>query len=137
MQESTVRCLLGMVGTDIHNNGIRALARFLRDNGVEVVYAGEHNTVSGLADAALSEDVDVVGISSSNAAYMDYIGEILAAMRAVGVGDVPLMVGGLIHHDDEAALRDAGVAAVFAAGSTYDEILAFVRACRRPRVASA
>ncbi len=124
---NTVRCLLGMLGTDVHSKGIRTLAQILRDAGIEVIYIGEHNSVEGMASAALDEDADIVGVSFSSAAYIEYTRELIEAMKRKGVGDVPVMLGGLIHPDDFAILREIGVAGIFGPGSQMADIIAFVR----------
>lgn len=119
----TIRCLLGMLGTDVHTKGIRTLAQLLRDRGVEVIYLGEHNTAEGMVNAMLAEDVDVVGLSFSTATYVHYTRRLLDTMRAAGLTDVPVMLGGLIHRDDEAELRSIGVKGIFGPGSTTDQIM--------------
>lgn len=122
-----VRCLLGMVGTDVHSKGIRTIAQILREAGVEVIYIGEHNTVDGMAQAAVDEDADIVGISFSSAAYVAYTQMLIDALKSRGVGDVPLMVGGLIHPDDVPTLTDMGVCGIFGPGSTTEQIVDFVK----------
>lgn len=121
-----VRCVLGMLGTDVHSKGIRTLARHFRDAGIEVVYLGEHNTPEGFASAVAAEDGHLVGLSFSTASYLHYVGELMKALSAAGLADVPVMVGGLIHADDEPVLRELGVAGVFGPGSTMESILEFV-----------
>lgn len=121
-----IRCLLAMLGTDVHTKGIRTLAQLLRDQGVEVIYLGEHNTAEGLIQALMTEDADVVGLSFSTATYLHYTRDLLDKMRAAGVGDVPVMLGGLIHPDDEPALREMGVRGLFGPGSTLPQIVAFL-----------
>jgi methylmalonyl-CoA mutase C-terminal domain/subunit len=121
-----VRCVLGMLGTDVHSKGIRTLARIFRDAGIEVIYLGEHNTCDGFAAAVASEDADLVGLSFSTASYLTYIREFMGAMSAAGLDDVPVMVGGLIHPEDEPEIRELGVAGIFGPGSTTEEILEFV-----------
>lgn len=123
-----VRCLLGMLGTDVHSKGIRTLAQLLRDHGVEVIYLGEHNTAEGMVNAILAEDVDVVGVSFSTSTYLHYTRDLLEKMRAARVDDVPLMLGGLIHRDDEEVLRSMGVKGIFGPGSTTEQIVAFLQA---------
>jgi methylmalonyl-CoA mutase, C-terminal domain len=123
---SRVRCVLGMLGTDVHSKGIRTLARHFRDAGMEVVYLGEHNTPGGFAAAVSAEDADIVGLSFSTASYLHYVEEFMTAMSSAGLLDVPVMVGGLIHTDDEPFLRELGVAGIFGPGSTTDAILEFV-----------
>jgi methylmalonyl-CoA mutase C-terminal domain/subunit len=103
------------------------LAQILRDAGIEVIYIGEHNSVEGMASAALDEDADIVGVSFSSAAYIEYTRELIEAMKRKGVGDVPVMLGGLIHPDDFAILREIGVAGIFGPGSQMADIIAFVR----------
>jgi methylmalonyl-CoA mutase C-terminal domain/subunit len=130
-QTPIVRCLLGMLGTDVHSKGIRTLAQVLRDAGIEVIYIGEHNSVEGMAQAVVDEDADIVGLSFSSAAYVEYTRQLIEAMRRRSVGEVPVMLGGIIHPDDHAELKAIGVAGVFGPGSRMDDIIAFVRAAGR------
>jgi methylmalonyl-CoA mutase C-terminal domain/subunit len=116
-----------MLGTDVHNKGIRTLAQLLRDLGVEVIYLGEHNTVGGVVNAILAEDADIVGLSYSTVTYLHYTRDLLEAMRNAGVGDVPVMLGGLIHPEDEAELKNMGVRGVFGPGSTTAQIVEFMQ----------
>jgi len=130
----TVRCLLGMLGTDVHSKGIRTLAQILRDAGIEVIYIGEHNTVEGMARAVVDEDADIVGVSFSSAAYIEYTRQLIAAMKRLGAGDVPVMLGGIIHPDDYGVLREIGVSGIFGPGSLMEDIIAFVRAKGRSNI---
>ncbi|SNR90894.1 methylmalonyl-CoA mutase, C-terminal domain [Haloechinothrix alba] len=130
---SDIRCVLGMLGVDVHSKGLRTLARLLRDRGVTIVYLGEHNSPDGMAHAVAVEDADVVGVSFSTSTYVPHTTALLAAMRRAGVADVPLMVGGLIHPDDEPTLLNAGVAAVFGPSSTTEEIMNFLTDLPRAR----
>jgi methylmalonyl-CoA mutase C-terminal domain/subunit len=126
-----VRCLLGMLGTDAHSKGIRMLAQILRDAGIEVIYIGEHNSGEGMASAAVDEDADIVGVSFSSAAYVEYTRLLIEALRAKDAGDIPVMLGGIIHPDDVEELRAIGVSGLFGAGSGMAEIIAFVRSAGR------
>jgi len=126
-KSGAIRCLLGMLGTDVHTKGIRTLAQLLRDRGVEVIYLGEHNTAEGMVSAILAEDVDVVGLSFSTATYVHYTRVLIEAMKAAGVDDVPVMLGGLIHRDDEDELKSIGVKGIFGPGSTTDGIMQFLQ----------
>ena len=128
MSQPKIRCLLAMLGTDVHSKGIRTLAQILRDHGVEVIYLGEHNTAEGVINAIIAEDADVVGLSYSTATYLHYTGELLRKMQAEGVGDVPVMLGGLIHPEDEPELREMGVQGIFGPGSTTQQIISFLAA---------
>lgn len=129
--DKKIRCLLGMLGTDVHTKGLRTLAQLLRDAGIEVIYLGEHNTVDGMVNAMIQEDVDVVGISFSIATYLHHTKQLVDAMKAKGVADIPVMVGGLIHPDDEPKLREIGVSGIFGPRSTTPEILDFIRSTVR------
>jgi methylmalonyl-CoA mutase, C-terminal domain len=122
----TVRCVLGMLGTDAHTKGIRTLSRIFRDAGIEVVYLGEHNTYEQFAASVAAEDADLAGVSFSTAGYVKHVAALMRAMADAGVADVPVMVGGLIHADDEPALRELGVAGIFGPGASTDSILEFV-----------
>lgn len=137
MTDTPIRCLLAMLGTDVHTKGIRTLAQLLRDQGVEVIYLGEHNTAEGLIQALIAEDADVVGLSFSTATYLHYTRDLLDKMRAAGVGDVPVMLGGLIHPDDEPALREMGVRGSFGPGSTLPQIVAFLEQATGKKLAGA
>jgi methylmalonyl-CoA mutase C-terminal domain/subunit len=121
-----IRCLLGMLGTDVHSKGIRTLAQLLRDLGIEVIYLGEHNTPEGFINAIIAEDVDAVGLSFSTATYLHYTRELLNKMREAGLGGVAVMVGGLIHPEDEAELRAMGVKGIFGPGSSTQQIVDFL-----------
>jgi len=124
-----------MLGADVHSKGIRTLARHFRDAGIEVVYLGEHNTAQGFTAAVAAEDADIVGLSFSTASYLHYVEEFMKTLTDAGLADVPVMVGGLIHSDDEPTLRDLGVSGIFGPGSTTEAILEFVRTSAGERVA--
>lgn len=119
----TVRTVLGMLGADVHNKGLRTLARRLRDRGVEVVYVGDHNTAERLAAAAVAEDADVVGVSFGLASYLAHCERLVAALCEIGADDIPIMVGGLVHREDVDALHRVGVDGVFVPGHTLDEVV--------------
>jgi methylmalonyl-CoA mutase C-terminal domain/subunit len=115
-----------MLGTDVHTKGIRTLAQLLRDLGIEVIYLGEHNTSEGFVNAIIAEDVDAVGLSFSTATYLHYTRDLLNKMHAAALDSVAVMVGGLIHPEDEAELRAIGVKGIFGPGSTTQQILDFL-----------
>src|SRR3546814_11514119 len=111
----TVRCLLGMLGTDVHSKGIRTLAQILRDAGIEVIYIGEHNSVEGMASAVVDEDADIVGVSFSSAAYVEYTRQLVEAVQRKEMGEVPVLLGGIIHTDDHEELTQIHVRCIFGA----------------------
>lgn len=132
---NTVRCLLGMLGTDVHSKGIRTLARLLDEaGGIEVDYIGEHNSIEGMANAVVESKADIVGVSFSSAAYVEYTRQLIEAMKEKGVGHVPLMLGGMIHPDDIAELKEMGVAGLFGAGSKTEDIISFVQNTGSPKI---
>lgn len=117
------RCVLGMVGSDKHNKGIRTIARIFRDHGLEVVYIGEHNTSQQLAAVAVHEDADFVGVSFSNGNYLARSAEIVGALREVGGEDIDVVLGGLIHIEDVPELNRLGVAEAFGPTASPADIL--------------
>lgn len=122
-----IRVGLGMLGLDVHTKGIRSLAVQLRDQGFEVIMFGEHLTPEQLAVGVVQEDVDVVGVSFSSAAYVKHCRNLIAELKRHGAEDVPVMVGGLIHADDHETLRDMGIRGIFGPGSELPAIVDFLR----------
>ena len=108
-----LRFLVGKPGLDGHSNGAEQIAVRARDAGFEVVYQGIRLTSAQIVAAAVAEDVHVVGLSILSGSHMVAVPEVLAGMRAAGMADVPLVVGGIIPDSDAAALIEQGVAAVF------------------------
>jgi methylmalonyl-CoA mutase, C-terminal domain len=117
--------LLAKPGLDGHDRGIKVVAMALRDAGAEVIYLGLRVTAAQIAAAAVAEDADIVGISSLSGAHLPIAEQLLAVMGEAGVG-APLVIGGTIPPDDEAALRRLGVAAVFGVGTPLPEVVAAV-----------
>ncbi len=108
-----LKILVGKPGLDGHSNGAEQIAVAARDAGMEVVYEGIRLTPAQIAASALQEGVHVVGLSILSGSHRELIPSVLAALREAGIGDVPVVVGGIIPVADEAALREAGVAAVY------------------------
>ena len=127
MIEERIRVLVAKPGLDGHDRGAKVIARALRDAGMEVVYTGLRQTPQMIAEAALQEDVDVVGISILSGAHMALVPQILELMSANEMGDVPVFVGGIIPDEDVAALNALGVAAVFGPGTSMSVIVEAVR----------
>ena len=118
-----IRVVLAKLGLDGHDRGIRVVARVLRDAGMEVIYTGLWQTAPQVARAVADEDVDVLGVSLLSGAHLTLVPKVLDAMRAQGVGDVPLVVGGIVPDSDVPRLQEAGVARVLGPGSTLQEIV--------------
>lgn len=122
-----IRVLVAKPGLDGHDRGAKVVARALRDAGMEVVYTGIRQTPEMIAEAALQEDVDVVGLSILSGAHMVLVPRVLAALREQGLGDVLVVVGGIVPEEDAAALQAQGVAAVFGPGTPTADIARFLR----------
>ena len=120
------RVVLAKLGFDGHDRGLKVVARILRDAGMEVIYLGLRQTPEGVAEVALQEDADVVGISTHNAGHLTLGPAMVAALRSAGLG-TPVVIGGIIPADDARALRRAGVAAVLGPGASAAEVVAGVR----------
>lgn len=107
-----IRVLVAKVGLDGHDRGVKIVARCLRDAGMDVIYTGLHRTPEEVAEAAVQEDVDVVGISILSGAHMTLIPRIVELLRAARADDILVVAGGVIPDEDVAALRARGVADV-------------------------
>lgn len=122
-----LRVLVAKPGLDGHDRGAKVVARGLRDAGMEVVYSGLHRTPEQIVRTALEEDVQVVGLSILSGAHLRLVPEVVEGLRREGLGDVLVIAGGIIPEDDVARLKECGVAAVFAPGTSVSEIVDFVR----------
>ena len=128
-----IRVLIAKPGLDGHDRGAKVVARALRDAGMEVVYTGLRQTPEMIADAALQEDVDVVGLSILSGAHLTLLPKICELLRAEDMGDVLVTAGGIIPEDDIPALEAAGVAQVFGPGTSIGQIADFMRENAQPR----
>ena len=117
------RVVIGMLGLDQHELGAVAVARILRDAGMEVVYAGRFNTPESIVQVALDEDADVIGISCHSWEYVEYMPEVMRLI-ADRSADVSIVLGGsVITPSDASRMKEQGVSAVFGAGASRDEII--------------
>jgi methylmalonyl-CoA mutase C-terminal domain/subunit len=108
----TIRVLLAKVGLDGHDRGVRVVARCLRDAGMDVIYTGLHRTPEEVVDAAVQEDVDVLGVSLLSGAHMTIFPRILKRLEQRGVDDIILVGGGVMPDEDAVALKGMGVAEI-------------------------
>ncbi|MBL8145523.1 MAG: cobalamin B12-binding domain-containing protein [Anaerolineae bacterium] len=122
-----VRVLIAKPGLDGHDRGAKVIARALRDAGMEVIYTGLRQTPDMIAEAALQEDVQVVGLSILSGAHLALVPRIREALDANGLQDVYLIVGGIIPEQDYESLREMGVAGIFGPGASTDSIASFIR----------
>ncbi len=121
-----IRVLVGKPGLDGHDRGARVIAYGLRDAGFEVIYTGLRQSPEQIVQAAIQEDVDVVGLSILSGAHLGLTGKVIELLREQGGGDIPVLVGGLIPDEDKPALRAMGVAGIFTAGTPIAEVAAFI-----------
>ncbi len=131
-----VRVLIAKPGLDGHDRGAKVLTRALRDAGMEVIYTGLHQTPQMVAEAALQEDVDAVGLSILSGAHMALFPRVMAELRQRGIADVPVYAGGIIPDEDMAQIRAWGIRAVFGPGATLDSIAALIAADAQARHAA-
>jgi methylmalonyl-CoA mutase C-terminal domain/subunit len=128
-----IRVLIAKPGLDGHDRGAKIIARALRDGGMEVIYTGLHQTPEMIAEAALQEDVDAVGLSILSGAHMALFPRIVEEMKKRGLDDVLIYAGGIIPDDDIPAIKAMGVAGVFGPGTPMEEAVRFVRDNVTPR----
>lgn len=128
-----LRILVAKPGLDGHDRGAKVVARALRDAGFEVVYTGLHQTPEMIANAALQEDVDAVGLSIMSGAHNTLFPAVIDALRAKGADDIVVFGGGIIPENDFTRLSAAGVKGVFTPGTTLESIVGWVRTNVHPR----
>jgi methylmalonyl-CoA mutase C-terminal domain/subunit len=123
-----IRVLVAKPGLDGHDRGAKVVALALRDAGFEVIYTGLHQTVEEIVEAAIQEDVDVIGLSILSGAHLPITTKLLTQLREAKMDDVLVLVGGNIPARDEAPLKALGVAGVFPSSSRFEAIAEFIRA---------
>ena len=127
MSEPKIRVLVAKPGLDGHDRGAKVIARALRDAGMEVIYTGLRQTPEMIAEAALQEDVDAVGLSILSGAHMALVPKIKELLVANGQEDVRIYLGGIIPYDDIPALQKLGVAGIYGPGSSTLTIIEDIR----------
>jgi methylmalonyl-CoA mutase C-terminal domain/subunit len=125
--EPKIRVLVAKPGLDGHDRGAKVIARALRDAGMEVIYTGLRQTPEMIVNAALQEDVQVIGLSILSGAHNAIVPRVMDLLKQNKMDDVLLIVGGIIPDQDIDALKKAGVAAIFQPGTSMDEIVKFIR----------
>lgn len=124
--QRTYRVVVAKPGLDGHDRGVKIIARALRDAGFEVIYTGLFQTPEQVAEAALQEDADAVGLSVLSGAHMTLFPRVVEQLRARGLGDVVVFGGGIIPDADVDDLAAAGVARVFTPGAPLDDITSWL-----------
>jgi methylmalonyl-CoA mutase C-terminal domain/subunit len=127
MTDRRIRVLVAKPGLDGHDRGAKIVARALRDAGMEVIYTGLRQTPEMIVSAALQEDVDAIGISILSGAHRTIVPRICELLRAEGLEDILLVVGGIVPDEDIPELKKAGVAEVFQPGASTVQIVDFIQ----------
>lgn len=122
-----IRVLTAKAGLDGHDRGAKVVSQALRDAGMEVIYSGLRQTPEKIAETAIQEDVQVVGLSSLSGAHMHLFPPIVELLREQGAGDILVVAGGVIPREDIAFLKEAGIAEIFTPGSTMDDIVKYIK----------
>ena len=125
-----MRVLVGKVGLDGHDRGVKLVTRALRDAGMEVVYTGLHQTPEQVVATAIQEDVQAIGLSLHSGAHNSLFPRVIELLKEQGAGDIVVFGGGIIPDDDVPRLKAAGVRALFRPGTPMDEIVEFLRGLR-------
>lgn len=125
--DQPIRVLVAKPGLDGHDRGAKVIARALRDAGMEVIYTGLRQTPEMIVNAALQEDVQVIGLSILSGAHNAIVPRVMDLLREKMMTDVVVVVGGIVPDDDAEQLKKAGVAAVFQPGSPLERIVEFIR----------
>jgi methylmalonyl-CoA mutase C-terminal domain/subunit len=125
--ERKIRVLLAKPGLDGHDRGAKVVAHALKDAGMEVIYTGLHQTVQSIAEQAVQEDVDVVGLSIMSGAHVPICRKLMGLLKEKGADDMLTVVGGVIPNRDIPVLQEIGVRGVFPGGTPFDEIIGFIR----------
>lgn len=132
MAEKKIRVLIAKPGLDGHDRGAKIIARALRDAGMEVIYTGLRQTPEMIVQAALQEDVQVVGLSILSGAHMSLVPRVLELMKEADLEDVRVFVGGIIPQEDAKTLLELGVSAVYGPGTPTTQVIDDIEAMLTP-----
>jgi methylmalonyl-CoA mutase C-terminal domain/subunit len=127
MTDRKIRVLVAKPGLDGHDRGAKVVARALRDAGMEVIYTGLRQTPEMIAEAALQEDVDVVGLSILSGAHMALAPRVLELLKANGQARVRVFIGGIVPDEDAPRLMEMGVSGIYGPGASTEDIIRDVR----------
>jgi len=122
-----IRVLIAKPGLDGHDRGAKIVARALRDAGMEVIYTGLHQTAEMIVEAAIQEDVDVIGLSLLSGAHMTLFKDVTTLLKKRDMGDIIVLGGGIIPEEDIPELKKSGLAGIFGPGTACDDIVKFIK----------
>jgi methylmalonyl-CoA mutase C-terminal domain/subunit len=126
-KEKKIRVLIAKPGLDSHDRGAKIVARALRDAGMEVIYTGLRQTPEQIAETALQEDVDVIGLSILSGAHMTLFPKVMQLLKKKGMTDVKVFAGGIIPEEDIPALKKAGIKEIFGPGTPTSTLIEYVK----------
>jgi len=132
MPDTKIRVLVAKPGLDGHDRGAKVIARALRDAGFEVIYTGLRQTPEMIAEAALQEDVQIIGLSVLSGAHMTLVPRIMELLKKQGQESVKVMIGGIIPDDDRPKLEALGVAGIFGPGTSTTEVIEYFEGAVAP-----
>ena len=132
-EERKIRLLVGKVGLDGHDRGVKIVARAFRDAGFEVIYTGLHQTPDVVVNSAIQEDVDAISLSILSGAHNHLFPRVIEILKERGADDIVVFGGGIIPDEDIPTLKKAGVLEIFTPGASTDDIIEWVRTNIRPR----
>ena len=130
--ESKLRVLIAKPGLDGHDRGAKIIARGYRDAGFEVIYIGLHQTPAQIANAAIQEDVDLVGLSCLSGAHIHLFTEVIKQLRERGAGEITVIGGGIIPKGDIPGLKEAGIKEIFLPGTHLEEMIKWTKEKVKP-----
>ena len=122
-----IRILIGKVGLDGHDRGAKVIAQALRDAGMEVIYTGLRQTPEQIVEAAIQEDVQIIGVSILSGAHNYLLPKIIELLAKEGAQDIQVLAGGVIPEDDRSFLKEAGVSEIFGTGTSTSDIINFIK----------
>ncbi|MEL7563529.1 MAG: cobalamin B12-binding domain-containing protein [Dehalobacterium sp.] len=128
MSEKKIRVLVAKPGLDGHDRGAKVIAQALRDAGMEVIYTGLRQTPEQIVEAAIQEDVQVIGLSILSGAHLHLFPPVVELLKQQGVTDILVIGGGIIPDEDIPTLKEAGVSAVFTPGASTQDIIDYIKA---------
>jgi methylmalonyl-CoA mutase, C-terminal domain len=127
MPEKKIRTVIGKPGLDGHDRGAKVVALALRDAGMEVIYTGLHQTVEAIIHTAMQEDADVIGLSIMSGAHLPICQKLMNMIKEKEMGDILIVVGGVIPSRDIPKLKNMGVQGVFPGGTRFEDAINFIR----------
>ncbi len=134
--DKRIRILVAKPGLDGHDRGAKVVAQALRDGGMEVIYTGLHQTVDQIINAALQEDVDVIGLSIMSGAHLPICEKLVKKIKEKKMEDTLVVVGGVIPKRDIPSLRQMGIAGIFPGGTPFDQSIQWIKEHTKPRLSS-